>query len=148
PPVGLLLEDLRLPLRVPPADARSPVQERVVELTDLFDPLHELGEALELRPFVVGGRDRDVDLDHVRDRARLGADARTAHDQPACAEPGQDEQDAPKRTATPGVSPPEHRPPPFSVSPDACSSSPGSKPTAMQDGRVARRAPDSSAYRR
>jgi hypothetical protein len=46
---------------------RRPVRMRVVELADLLDALHELGELLELRPLVVRGADGDLDVDGLLD---------------------------------------------------------------------------------
>src|SRR5439155_12121010 len=52
PPVGLLLDDLLVPLGMLAADGDRPVQHRVVELLDLVDPVHEARELFELRPLV------------------------------------------------------------------------------------------------
>src|SRR3954471_18879089 len=66
-PVGLLGDDLGVPLVALAAVFGDPVQVRVVELPDRVDVLHELRKVLELRPLVVGGRDGDVDLDALLD---------------------------------------------------------------------------------
>src|SRR6185437_9003254 len=71
-PVGMLLEDLCVPLGLLAGDVRDPVQARVVELLDVLDAFHEEREVLELRPLVVRHRDGDVDLDRLVDRARRG----------------------------------------------------------------------------
>jgi len=70
--VGMLLEDLRVPFVRLAGDGRRPVEKRVVELLDVVDTFHEEREVLELRPLVVGGRNGDVDLDRLVDRARRG----------------------------------------------------------------------------
>ena len=58
--VRLLVDDLRLPFGLLAGDRGRPVEKRVVELLHLVDALHEARELLELRPLVVGGRDRDT----------------------------------------------------------------------------------------
>src|SRR5438105_2873165 len=65
--VGLLLVDERVPLLRLAADLRPPVQTLVVELTYLFDPFHEVRERFELRPLVVRGVNRHVDVDRLLD---------------------------------------------------------------------------------
>src|SRR4029079_11144921 len=54
-------------------DRRDPVQPRVVPLLDVVDAVHEERELLELRPLVVRGGDRNLDLDRLVDRADPGA---------------------------------------------------------------------------
>src|SRR4051794_9490481 len=65
--VGNLLEDGGVPFTLDPGDLRNPVQQGVAELLHLLYAAHELWELLELRPLVVGGTDRDVDLDGLLD---------------------------------------------------------------------------------
>jgi hypothetical protein len=50
-----------------PATVAPPVQMLVVELTHLVDVLHEARELLELRPLVVGGANRHLELDRLLD---------------------------------------------------------------------------------
>ena len=63
----LLLGDLRVELALHAGDRDIPVRERVGLLRDLIHAVHELRERLELSPLVVGGRDRDVDVDGLGD---------------------------------------------------------------------------------
>ena len=65
--VGVLLGDLGVPLAATAADLGHPVQLGVVDLPDLLDALHELRELLELRPLVVRGAYRDIDVDRLLD---------------------------------------------------------------------------------
>ena len=65
--VGKLLGDLRLPRALLAGDLSGPAERRVVELLDLLDILHEHREALELGPLVVGGPDRDGDVNGFDD---------------------------------------------------------------------------------
>src|SRR5215211_2147670 len=58
-----LLDDLRVPLLVLAGDLGAPVESLVVDLMDLLDAFHEAREILELRPLVVDGVHRQVDLD-------------------------------------------------------------------------------------
>ncbi len=48
-------------------DLGLPAEVRVVDLVHVLDALHELRELLELRPLVVGGPDRNVDVDGLLD---------------------------------------------------------------------------------
>ena len=63
--VRMLLSDLGVPLLALTADLRSPVEVGVVDLLHLLDPLHERRELLELRPLVVRGLDRYLDVDRL-----------------------------------------------------------------------------------
>ena len=67
--VGLLVGDLRLPLLASAAKLGDPAEVSGVELRDRLDVLHELRELLELRPLVVRGLDRNLDLDRLLDLA-------------------------------------------------------------------------------
>src|SRR5262245_40902816 len=62
-----LLRDLGLPLDRLASDFGLPEQAARVELVHGLDALHEAREFLELRPLVVGGRERDLDLDALPD---------------------------------------------------------------------------------
>jgi hypothetical protein len=78
-----LLGDLGFPRLLLAAHVGAPQEPLVAELLHLQDAFHELREILELRPLVVGGADRDGDVDglldlghavlllHARDRPRL-----------------------------------------------------------------------------
>src|SRR5690606_12817056 len=65
--VRVLLGDAGVELAVDSADAHPPVQRLVIRLVDLLDPVHERGELLKLRPLVVDGADRGLDIDVARD---------------------------------------------------------------------------------
>jgi hypothetical protein len=64
-----LIDDFRVELPARARDTRDPVVVAVVELGDLLHSLHEIREFLELRPLVVGGVDRDLDVHGFGDRA-------------------------------------------------------------------------------
>src|SRR5438105_11908205 len=65
--VGPLLGDLGDPLLFLAADDGFPLQMLVVELADLLDAFHELGEVLELRPLVVHRAQRRIHFDRLLD---------------------------------------------------------------------------------
>src|SRR6185369_2817126 len=65
PGIRDLVGDVGGPLLPPAGDLGGPAQRLVVHLDDGLDGFHELGEALELGPLVVGDADRNVDVDGV-----------------------------------------------------------------------------------
>src|SRR5918995_2118177 len=69
PLVGMLLGDLRVPLTPDATDVGHPAQMRLVDLGDRLDAVHEAWEILELGPLVVGGANRNLDVDRFLDGA-------------------------------------------------------------------------------
>src|SRR5690606_22693989 len=63
--VRLLLVDLRFPLGDVAGNLRLPREAPRIDLADLRDALHELGELLELGPLVVDHLQRRFDLDRA-----------------------------------------------------------------------------------
>src|SRR5436305_4036353 len=69
--IGDLFGDVGLPGPRGERDLRLPVGRGVVLLVDALDALGEPTELLELRPLVVGDRDRYADVDALLDQGRL-----------------------------------------------------------------------------